>query len=425
MRMRKLGKGQSVVFCVPDEIRKKMQIDTGAPDYTVSNDDILLWCFNETFSEIDDSIALWSEQGRRFMCQEEVRREIDLSKGSGMSQEQARRFLEAEAQSLETRYRASAATCDVDSAMVVESCGKIARIEEHCAKFENLSLRRSKLQEEQERELSPEIQQERQVQRPPPAQPAIHCLHQDVMDFVTRGLVTTTSDAYTPAFRTLMDTRLSKKFAEIDCIGGHSLLATADFARTVRSSGDKDAYQRNVQWILTRVPESSNKVVCAMIISPYEAQELFPAIQQSSKVILHSYQPRWNRIYRSLDRLDLFTVPEQRAEAEIPLTMIALLNTFAGSLYYTCFQDSLAVCDVFGLAAGKTQAGDVIGADGFMYRDSQGVVGGNSGFHSSPVPFLKELTEVRRDGNSIGNTHAGCLFEGTLLTETDFAEGKE
>ena len=53
MRMRKLGKGQSVVFCIPDEIRRRIQELTKQPiDADISVSDVLRWAISETFIDI-------------------------------------------------------------------------------------------------------------------------------------------------------------------------------------------------------------------------------------------------------------------------------------------------------------------------------------------------------------------------------------
>lgn len=65
MRMRKLGKGQSVVFCVSDEIRAKImerRAATRSSDITVPK--VILWSISETHSEIRRSMPLWAVQAR-------------------------------------------------------------------------------------------------------------------------------------------------------------------------------------------------------------------------------------------------------------------------------------------------------------------------------------------------------------------------
>lgn len=73
MRMRKLGKGQSVVFCIPSEIESKILTLTGKSDRSEINvRDVLSWAVSETWIEIERHIPLWAVQGRRFERQLEL-----------------------------------------------------------------------------------------------------------------------------------------------------------------------------------------------------------------------------------------------------------------------------------------------------------------------------------------------------------------
>lgn len=71
--MRKLGKGQSVEFCVPWEIEQKIvrlkgQGNAGKRDITVS--DVLSWVITETCLDLRKAIPLWLNQGVRFSRQQ-------------------------------------------------------------------------------------------------------------------------------------------------------------------------------------------------------------------------------------------------------------------------------------------------------------------------------------------------------------------
>lgn len=250
--------------------------------------DVLRWAVSETYAEIRQDIPLWAEQGVRFVRHEQLWSSICTAGLANITGTQASEFLEPEAQSLNDRYRPR---LQPDSATrptwTPLDDTKAAQIWERCESFQDLSFRDSRLQEEQERELSPEIQQERQVQRPPSAQPVKHRLDPDVTKFVATGIISAESKTYMPAFAALTDIGPAVSFSVAHLGGNECLLATADFARTVRKAGESDtldAYLRPVQWILTAVSEESNRVKRAMIISPYEAQQLFQSIRGSKKL---------------------------------------------------------------------------------------------------------------------------------------------
>jgi hypothetical protein len=102
MRMRKLGKGQSVVFCVPQEIRLKILSIIGKPSgYNINVSDVLCWAVSETWVDMQRSVPLWAIQGEYFERQNNIWSKARCENGTQMSKTQAEAFLEPESQSLE------------------------------------------------------------------------------------------------------------------------------------------------------------------------------------------------------------------------------------------------------------------------------------------------------------------------------------
>ncbi|KJZ70449.1 hypothetical protein HIM_10151 [Hirsutella minnesotensis 3608] len=94
MRMRKLGQGQSVVFCVSEEIKGKICACPGkSADSEVSVSDVLLSSISETHTDIRRGLPLWVMQGARFERQKKVWTEITTVDGICMPKAQAERFL--------------------------------------------------------------------------------------------------------------------------------------------------------------------------------------------------------------------------------------------------------------------------------------------------------------------------------------------
>jgi hypothetical protein len=420
MRMRKLGKGQSVVFCVPDEIKTKILARTSKSDNaSIEVLDVLIWAISETCVEIRRSMPLWAAQGRRFEQQRVIWAEASTGDGIVMSKDQAEEFLEDESQSLDARYRPrSSAKVTSDQ----ENQNKnLNLIMERCHEFNDLDLNSATLQEEQERELSPEIEQERQVQKPAPAQPAEHHIHPDLTKFISTGIPISGSKAYRPAFETLRDTSAA---AHLDVSQfPQDLLVTADFASTVQISGMSyisDAYQRPVQWVLTSASGSNNSVKHMMIISPYEAHELLPNVKKSKTATLHLYSPRQNLGFRSLDALDLYSVPARPNTPTLPRHLVVQLNLFAGQLYLGSFKEYVEVCTFLGLAWGTAGDDCVVAADGFIVWNRKGLRSSGSTFSDSPVKFLKVLmTKIRRNCEGVDKTHMGRMLDGRVLQPSD------
>jgi hypothetical protein len=152
MRMRKLGKGQTVVFCVSQEVQTKILEASRKTDAsTIRVADILEWSMDETLDDLRRNIPLWAVQGERFVRQENI---WDASKKQRLTKEDAEKLQETEAQSLEDRYRPRVKP---DEAKIFAMSGDLAvqQIASRCEAFDITQFRASALQEEQERELSP------------------------------------------------------------------------------------------------------------------------------------------------------------------------------------------------------------------------------------------------------------------------------
>jgi hypothetical protein len=96
-------------------------------------------------------------------------------------------MLEEEAQSLQQQYGREGIQCEerILSENIVEEQllmreKQLADIQAKCQEFGVTSFNAAALQEEQERELSPENEREQQVELPPAATPCNHNVHQDV-----------------------------------------------------------------------------------------------------------------------------------------------------------------------------------------------------------------------------------------------------
>ena len=418
MRMRRLGNGQSVVFCVPKDIETKIleqtSIEVGS---TVKVADVLGWAVSETCADLKRSIPLWAAQGLRFENQKLFWTAAQSDNGFDMSRSQAEKFLEGEAQTLAHHYCPSA-QLQPPPLPGAAAGNDIHRIRERCLEFESADVKSAALQEEQERELSPEIEQERQVERPAGIEPEEHCIHKDVQTFAETGGLVGHSNAFLPAFTALQSSSAAGHFDTTQFPS--DILVTADFARTVKlhkGSDLSDAYQRSVQWILTSVgTECSDTVKHMIIISPFEAYRLLPLVRKHRRVTLHIYAPRPNREFRCLDQLDLFTEGRPFDHLKIPSPLLILLNLFAGQLYMSSFEEYVEVCQFLGLAWRAAEDDTIVGADGFIAPTT-----GNSRFKRSPVQFLKVLTtKIRRNCEDIGKTHMGKVLGGMLLEEEDF-----
>jgi hypothetical protein len=424
MRMRKLGRGQSVVFCIPDEIKRKILALGGkGNEAKIDVSDVLIWAVSETWADIRRSMPLWAVQGTRFERQKELWQSSRNEKLTEMCLNHAQKFLEPESQILEDRYRPGYKQNSIIDSISGEN-QNLRLIKDRCLEFQDLDFASSTLQEEQERELAPEVKCERQVQRPPEAEPEMHHIHPDLRSFVMTGALRVSSDAFKPAFQALKNTSAAS-FLDVAQFPS-SLLVTKDFASTIQvpavSKFIADAFQRPVRWILStgkRIhPSDEYTVTLMIIISPYEANCLMSAIRKSDFVTLHTYGPRQNRAFSPLDHLMLYNVPRNACNIRIPDDLQIQLNLFSGQLYLETYLEYQNLCEFLGVASVKTPEGLVVAADGFI---QQGSAGAKSNFHQSPLKFLTVLmSQIRKDCQEIGRSHVGRILSGQLLSVSDF-----
>lgn len=422
--MRKLGRGQSVVFLIPEEIQTKIRSRVSkSGDTTLDVSDVLQWAISETMFESSRNIALWAVQGSRFMRQSRVWKEHGGR--MGLTMDAAKKLLEADARTLEDRHSARPR----DGLAFLEEQSRedsnVLPIIERCRKFADVDVASSSLYEEQARELAPEIEQEREIKRPLSFKPALHSVHEHVRLFVRTGVLKKDSNAFVPAFKALASTTAAQNF-ELRDVPYNDLLVTKDFIRTVEIPSEKngfllDSYQRQVQWVLS-CADDTHTVKHLVIISPYEADELLDEVSKSATTTLHLYSPCHSLNYRALDHLMLYTTPERSTAPIIPRHLIIQLNLFSGQLYLSSYDEYLAVCEFLNLASEMTPDGWTVAADGFILsRGMENGVSSKPRFRSSPVQFLKILiSQIRRNCEDIDKTHIGKILNGELLQPEDF-----
>ncbi|QYS92728.1 hypothetical protein H0G86_000129 [Trichoderma simmonsii] len=419
MRMRKLGQGQSVVFCMSDEIQARIlklrEEDDNSPIQVL---DVLAWAIHETFVDLHRCIPMWAVQGQRFEKQRVTWESATTSDGIQLPLEQAKEFLETEMQSLDDRYRPRSTEEQPAKHSNFDETPRLELIWKRCVEFGNTQLRSSVLWEEQERELSPEIVQERQIERPRPIEPNNHTIHPRLIDFVASGLFDQ-SEPFFPAFQALGKTRAAQ-LLDISCFPD-DVYVTQDFMSTViltRDVDNDDFYQRSVQWILSQA-DPNGIVQRLVIISPHEAQELKPQIARSKHVHLHLYTPLPSLAYTSLESLKLYSVPVLPENWCLPSRLRNVLNLFSGQLYITSQDDYHDICTLLNLSYGPTEDGVTVEPDGFIVSQSGDAL---TKFKKSPIVFLKALLAIRWNSEVNDKTHWGSILRGELLRKGDFPD---
>lgn len=421
MRMRKLGKGQSVVFCGPTEVERNIIECSGkAFGDDIEVEDVLKWSISETHMQTRKCIPLWATQGMR-----QQRHFITWSKleHDDPPPSAVKEMLETEAQSLQDRYGFGRKSEDelllqsMDDITLELRKTEIGAIQAKCQIFELSLFKSAAFQEEQERELSPENERERQIEHPPSLKPLIHSVHKDLNLFIRQGTLNRLSKAFQPAFESLKKTSAFTHFESN--AWPHRLLVTKDFARTVHAKNQLlDSFLRPVHWIV------SNKEAECVILSPYEANELLPSIRQRKAVTLHIYSPRTNFFTRALDDLSFCAIPAVPQTRPI-LPNIMHLNLFAGQLYLKNHNEYLQLCRFLGLCFKTLDSDDVsVSYDGFVSPADRALfdttMAAECPFTTSPIEFLRVLMALRRKGQSITFSHLGGILRGALIRKDQF-----
>ncbi|KAK8069033.1 hypothetical protein PG994_005649 [Apiospora phragmitis] len=289
-----------------------------------------------------------------------------------------------------------------------------------CEQFGVTTLASATLQEEQERELAPEVEQERQVEKPATIQPLEHQVHPDVLRMVSNGELRKSGKGFEGAFTSL---RTSNVTSLTDLGGfGQGLLVTTDFSRTVEldERSSPDAFQRSVQWIMTFKNSLASHFMA--ILSPFEANALLPLIEKSPHVLLHIYLPRSNLTSPTLQHLRLYITPASPSNWEAPADLTMRLNLFAGQLYFDNFEEYKNMCAYLGLSYVPNEGNTAASIDGFVGRAQNP----DCLFTQSPTAFLQFLmANVRRDRQDINRTHIGRMLTGEILTEADFQKSSQ
>ncbi|RDW94330.1 hypothetical protein BP5796_00093 [Coleophoma crateriformis] len=430
MRMRKLGQGQSVILCGPNEVQERiLQITGKKRGDTISMIDVLQWCISNTWHLTRKSVPLWATQGVRH-----YRRQATIAKMGTIEMS----VLEKESQSLEQRYSISGQPSEekvllhdeMDNILSAYQ-SEIQDIRQKCRDFGLTTLSDATLQEEQERELQPEQEREQQTETSPAATSRSHSLHPSVQNLAELGDVDSSSEAFLPAFKILLGTTFAKL---LDTKAWpQDLLVIKDFLLAIKQDESwvleneqaelktsLDFFMRPVHWIIT----TKTTPIRMVIISPYEANCLLPDIRKYGRVNLHIYSPRLSLSHSTLEHLRFCAIPSVPPSWEPPQNLVMQLNIFSGQLYLRSYAEYTALCKFLGLIS-HVQGDDTshkIAADGFVLPNGRSGGYADCQFSKSPIELVRGLISIRRKGQEFITSHMGRILNGEMLKPEDFEE---
>jgi hypothetical protein len=271
-----------------------------------------------------------------------------------------------------------------------------------------------RMAEEQEREVNHEVEPEYSTggkhPRPLRVQPAGHVIHADIREFIETGKLPESPTHISP----LLAPVSMAEALDLATEWSPSPFATADFATTIHGSCGMGLteYLRPVNWILS---SGTGKDSIVVVISPYEANALLPAIRESNKVRLHMYAPRVTYSMHSFSDLTFYSIPSSPATPwSAPAHIRTLLNLFAGQLYFDSTNEYESVCVLLALSVAHPGA-TYIGRDGFVPPKHR--TGKDSPFTRSMIPVMNKLIGLRLKGMDYSRTHLGQILNGQPLSE--------
>ncbi|KAH8989920.1 hypothetical protein EDB86DRAFT_3235448 [Lactarius hatsudake] len=403
MRMRQLGKGQSVMFFAPGEVDRRIRslipkdfVGLSPSGQESGNGvrviDILRWAMHETCWDVGHHLPHWAQQGadhyRRFSAykQYDSTGDLEVLRNS---------WLQRESRTLEEMYEPAP---NAQVAGLSPEINGIPSLRERLERLGVTQLTDVRMAEEQEREVNHEVERECHVEPPPSVHPAKHIIHDDLRNFVRTGSLPMHSRYIIPLFsQTGIDKALDSTTE-----WSPSPLATIDFTITTRCSDivHLTDYLRPVNWVLTSGYEKNS---IAIIISPHETNELLPTIRKSGKVRLHVYAPRVTASMRSFSDLAFYAIPSSTPAREwtAPAHLRIELNLFAGQLYFDSREQYQRVCAKH------------VEVDGFVPPAHR--TGESSPFSVSAISMFKTLTGLRRKGMGFGGTDLGRVLDARPL----------
>ncbi|KAF8970976.1 hypothetical protein BDZ97DRAFT_1901937 [Flammula alnicola] len=417
MRMRKLGQGQSIIFCAPPEvdrsIREAENIGSLCPVKVI---DVLSWVMSKTCTDIEHHTPHWVQQGVDYHNRRKADDAFSASEADVELLKHA--WLQPAARSLDEMY-------GFMTKYTSNSVNDIPAMRERLRLLGVTTVRDAQMEEEQEREVSHEVEQELQLERPPRVPPAVHHLDEEVRRFVRQGTIRPNSDIFFPLMTPLR--------SESDALSpqkrwSRQLLATRDFMTTTKNGKEKSVltdYLRPVNWIVSHVLRDGSLIL--VVMSPYEVNILLQDIRASKVVRLHMFAPRTTQTMKPFDDLTFYCVPPlppgNTALASLSLDIRCQLNIWAGQLYLDKYETYLRLCLLLGISWSEEGGYGSVEMDRFVpERGRAGEMVDVCLFNKSPLALLKTLFGLRRKGMSYELTHMGKILNARLLLREDFEE---
>jgi hypothetical protein len=430
MRMRLLGKTQSITFLSPPEVHQSildLRSAANAPgNVPVCSVDVIRWLLEQTCNTIEQLEPLYYNQGISYLQRTQAKlahadflvnhesRNAYLSTVRSKEMHSLRQLYEPRCQ------RRGAAIRPSDFAPTLRSF--VMELLQRRKDFQDrgLAIQSAALEEvELEREMEYEIECVREVQQPVHFRALkVAKLHADVEKFamtgninlgvmesdanIKKGRMPAGSDAWQPMFCAIQKTALGLKHGAITAASAAAALyVSTQFTRTASVKEPNDNFLRPCHWLLW----SSSRDI-GLLVSPEEANELIPILdhKHSSLPTCHLilYAPPITRRMLQFNNLDYYAMPPLPHYFKAPIWLKVELGMFAGRLYFE-WDEYQEIMSYLGIQVAS-------------HEDKDGVQSkSRKPFTAKPLAFLHEWLAVRRKGQDFEHTPMGFVATGKPL----------
>ena len=439
MRMRKLGKHHSLTFWSSYEVDQ--QIKSLQHHRTpIKIIDILRWVYQNTQQAIWDGLHHWAAQSLTYQRKVLAFQTIDWNNSKqnfseSMMEKLARDCLEDEVIELQSLYGASKKLQTIRNIYLQwhKHCRHHSSDEIHRAVLKRLddyggSKQRlaQLLDEEQQRELEVELEEERQLARPPPLEPYEPTWHEELERLCDVERDALKLDRYPEVFLPLSYAFVRTTFLDNcpDVNWGKNLWISTEFQKVIQTQGESlNPFLRPPRWILVY----RNRDI--IFLSPFEANQLMARLNSneynSSSTTLRLLLPRTKRSQSIFVNTFSLTIPpliqlsDRTDPFIIPNDWLAQLFVFNGTLFFETTAEQAAYCQCLSLCPKpRTPAENdafencSIATDGFISRDEHRryLQIHHAPFSFNPIMFVKQLLENRNNSQASITSHVGSII---------------
>ncbi|EDU49764.1 conserved hypothetical protein [Pyrenophora tritici-repentis Pt-1C-BFP] len=419
MRMRLLGKSQSVTFFVPPEVHQSIldvRSAAKAPIESLGSPDVIRWLLQRSCNAIDQLEPLYYNQSVDYLKRTQAKLDYPDFLQTRSSRKAFLKVVRAKEQvSLKELYEPKSAQAInfVDPATFAPPLRLYAtEILQRRRDLQDrgMTICSSSLEEvEQEREVEFELECVREVQPPVRFEALpIDELHRDIKQFATTGRLSMASGAFEPMFCALRKSALGFKHGTTTAASTPGrLLVSTQFTRTVDVPETNDNFLRPCHWLLWHCQKE-----IGMLVSPEEADRLIPILRNKLLDVptchLIVYAAPLTRHMLHFNDIDYYAIPCLPTTFKAPTWLKVELGIFAGRLYFEWNEYDM-IMSYLGMEATREDAAEFVPSD---CKET---------FTAKPLAFLHDWLAVRRSGLDFEHTPVGFITTGKpLSTEHSF-----